>query len=87
MLTLDLENFAVQLKGGSIENVGAPDKRSTVKLYDVAEVDVREFGDNRVKLGFEDGEGNVLEIALAPEDAGSVAAAIDQLRAEGQVFE
>ncbi len=87
MLTLSVENFQVELKDGSVENVGAPNKAATVKLYEVADQEVREFGDERVKLAFADDEGNEVEVALAPDRAREVARGIETLEAEGRVFE
>lgn len=87
MLTLSIENFHVELTEGSIENVGAPDKAGTAKLYDVEELSVREFGDQRVKLAFADGEGNEVEVALAPEHASEVARGVESLDGESRVFE
>jgi hypothetical protein len=73
VLSLQLEEFMVELKEGSIKNVGAPNKSATAKLYDVDTVEVRTFGDERVKLAFADAEGNEVEVALDPEDAEAVA--------------
>lgn len=87
MLTLDIEEFMLELKEGTLEHVGPPTKGATAKLYDVEGVDVREFGDNRVKLGFDDGEGNEIEVALFPEQARAVADGIEALQADSEVFE
>lgn len=86
MITCDLDNFMVQIKDGAVANIGAADKRSTVKLYDVEAIDVREFGDERVKLAFEDGEGNAVEIALVPDQAQHVRHGIEMLES-GALFE
>lgn len=64
MLTLDLENFAVEFDDGTLKTVGAANKAATVKLYDVTETEAREFGDSLVKVAAEDDEGNQVEIAL-----------------------
>lgn len=87
MLTLDLQNVTIELKEGSVKNVGATNKSATVKLYDIAGVDVREFGDSRVKLTFEDGEDNEVEVALSPDDARAVAAGIETLADKSRVFD
>ena len=87
MLNLALENWNVELSDGAVKNVGPSNKRTTAKLYDIEEIDVREFGDKRVKLAFEDGEGNEVEIALFPEEAARVAEGIDLLAQESSVFE
>lgn len=83
MLSLDVENFLVELTEGSIRNAGAPNKRATAKLYDVASVDVRSFGGDRVKLAFEDADGNAVEVALFPDAAAEVRRGIDLLEAVG----
>jgi hypothetical protein len=87
MLSLQLSEFMVELKEGSIRNVGPPNKTATAKLYDVVEAEAREFGDQRVKLEFEDEEGNVVHVALDPADASTVASGIERLEAESPVFE
>ena len=87
MLSLQLEEFMIELKEGSIKNVGPTNKEATAKLYDVEGVDVREFGDKRVKLAFEDGEGNEIEVALFPDEAREVARGIEMLEEESDVFE
>jgi hypothetical protein len=87
MLSLQLEEFMIELTDGSIENVGAPNKSATAKLYEVAEAEVREFGDERVKLSFTDDEGNEIEVALAPSEARAIARGIESLEEESRVFE
>lgn len=87
MLTLDIEDFMFELKEGAIKHVGPSTTSATAKLYDVEAIDVREFGDNRVKLGFEDDEGNEVEVALFPEEARKIAAGIGALEGESEVFE
>lgn len=75
MLSLELTDFLVQLKEGTINNAGGPTKSATVKLYDVTTTEARAFGDNRVKLAFGDGEDNAVEVAVSPGD-------IDQLESD-----
>lgn len=87
MLSLDLADFMIELKDGAVKNMGAPTKTATVKLYDVASVETREFGDEQVKLAFEDEEGNTVEVALFPEQARAVARGLESLEAESGVFE
>lgn len=87
MLTVDIEEFMVELKEGSIKNVGAPNKRGTAKLYDVADSEVREFGDERVKFAFTDDEGNEVEVAVGPEAARSLARDLEELAERSPVFE
>jgi len=87
MLSLDLERFMFELNEGAIKHVGPSNKAATAKLYDVDGVEVREFGDKRVKLAFVDEDGNEVEIALFPDDARAVADGIEGLEAESDVFE
>lgn len=87
MLTLSIENFHVELAEGSIQNVGAPTKAATAKLYDIEDLAVREFGDERVKLVFADDEGNEVEVALATDQASEVARGVEALAAESRVFD
>jgi len=87
MLSLQLDEFMIELSEGSIQNVGAPNKSATVKLYDVESVETREFGDKRVKLAVADDEGNEIEIALFPEDAREIARGIELLADGSGVFE
>lgn len=87
MLTLRLDDFHVELKDGSVKNVGAPTKSATVKLYDIDTVDVAAFGDERVKLSGADEEGNAVELALFPEQASAVAREIDSLAEESSLFD
>ena len=87
MLSLDLERFMFELKEGAIKHVGASNKTATAKLYDVEGIDVREFGDERVKLGFEDEDGNEVEVALFPDQAREVARGIEVLEDESGIFE
>jgi hypothetical protein len=87
MLSLQLDGFMIELKNGSIKNVGAPNKSGTAKLYDVEDAEVRAFGDERVKLAFGDDEGNEVEVALGPTAARSVARDVESLEEESRVFE
>jgi hypothetical protein len=73
MLTLDLADFMVELDEGTVKHVGTKTKGATVKLYHVTETEARAFGD-RVKLVFDDGEGNHVEVALDPEQVSSLLA-------------
>ena len=87
MLSLDVSEFLLELKDGAFENVGPPTKAATVKLYDVESAEAREFGDERVKLAFADGEGNEVEVALFPDQAEDVRAALATLAEDGDVYE
>ncbi|MFC3958639.1 hypothetical protein [Halovivax cerinus] len=87
MLTLELDPFTVEVKDGSIKNVGPTNKTTTVKLFDVEEAHAREFGDKRVKFEFTDDAGNEVQVALFPDEVRSLAAEIDELESESAVFE
>ncbi|MFC6862891.1 hypothetical protein ACFQGE_05380 [Halomicroarcula sp. GCM10025817] len=87
MLSLDIDDFMLELKDGAFKNIGASNKRATVKLYDVEGVDVREFGDERVKIAFEDDQGSVVEVALFPEQVQAVADGLELLESESDLVE
>lgn len=87
MLSLQLDDFMIELKEGSIKNVGPADKSATAKLYDIESVDVREFGDKRLKIAVADDEGNEIELALFPDQAQEIARGIELLAEESAVFE
>jgi hypothetical protein len=87
MLSLDLDEFMFELKDGAIKHVGPSNRSATAKLYDVEDAEVRAFGDKRVKLAFEDEDGNEVEIAMFPEQAEAVAEGLESVREESDVFE
>jgi hypothetical protein len=87
MLTLDIDQFMLELKEGALKHVGASNKSATVKLYDIETTEVREFGDERVKLTCEDDSGNEIEVALGPERAREVARELARLEDESPIFE
>lgn len=87
MLTLNIDEFMLELKDGALKNVGPANKSAEAKLFDVASAEAREFGDKRVKIVFEDDEGNEVQVALFPDEASQVARDIEALEAESSVFE
>lgn len=87
MLNLSIDQFMVSFKDGSIENVGAPNKSSTAKLFDIESVEVREFGDSQAKVVAHDDEGNEIQIALFPEQVERIVDDVTSLREESNVFE
>ncbi|WP_254271414.1 hypothetical protein [Haloarcula marina] len=87
MLTLDIDDFMLELKDGAFKNVGPSNKQATVKLYDVEGVDVREYGDKRVKIAFEDEQGSTVEVSLFPEQARAVASGLELLESESDVLD
>lgn len=87
MLNLNLSDFMVEFKEGSVKNVGPATKEATAKLFDVDSVEAREFGDKRVKVVAADDEGNEVQLALFPDQVEALAADIENLRDESRVFE
>ncbi|QFU81347.1 hypothetical protein [Natronorubrum aibiense] len=87
MLTLSLEEFMIELNEGSIKNVGPTNKSATVKLFDVESAEAREFGDKRVKLVFDDEDGNEIQVSLFPEDVRKLVSDIEKLEDDSPVFE
>lgn len=87
MLTLDLDDFMFELKDGAIKHVGPSNRTATAKLYDVEGVDVREYGDKRVKIGFTDEDGSEIEVSLFPEQAREIARGVEMLEDDSPVFE
>ncbi|MFQ3318829.1 MAG: hypothetical protein ACI8UR_000718 [Natronomonas sp.] len=86
MLNLNIDDFMVELKDGSISNVGAPNKSATAKLFDISTAEARAFGDSQVKIVAED-DGNEVQIALSALQATSIADDIERLQEESPVFE
>ena len=87
MLTVAIEDFHVELKEGALKNVGPSTKSASVKLFDVESAEAREFGDKRVKLVFEDDDGNEVQIALFPEDVRAVVDDVEAMEDDSPVFE
>ncbi|PSQ25335.1 hypothetical protein BRD03_13960 [Halobacteriales archaeon QS_9_68_17] len=87
MLTLRLDEFTVELKDGAVKNVGPSNKSASTKLFDVTDAEAREFGDKRVKLVFEDEDGNEVQVALFPEDVRSIVADVEAMEDDSPVFE
>ena len=87
MFSLDLDEFMFELKDGAIKHVGPSNRTGTAKLYDVEDVEVRAFGDKRVKLAFTDEDGNEVEVALFPDDATAVREGLAALAEETDVLE
>lgn len=87
MLTFDIEQFMLELKDGGFKNIGSSNKQATIKMYDVEGVDVREYGDKRVKLTFEDEQGSEIEVALFPEQVKAVASGLEMIESETDVLE
>ena len=87
MLALDIDQFMIELKEGSLKNVGPTNKSASVKLFDVETAGAREFGDKRVKLEFEDEDGNEVQVSLFPESVRSLCEDIEELEHDSPVFE
>jgi len=87
MFTLDIDEFTFELKEGTFKHVGASNKSATAKLYDVEAVESRAFGDERVRLIFEDDGGNEVQVAVGPSAARELARDIEALEEESGIFE
>ena len=87
MLTIDLDDFMFELKEGTLKHVGASNNTATVKCYDIESLEVREFGDERIKVACKDDGGNLVEVALAPEQARQLARELTTLEDESNIFE
>lgn len=87
MLNLNIDEFMLELKDGALKNVGPANKSAEAKLFDVASAEARAFGDKRVKLVFEDDEGNEVQVALFPDEASRVARDIEALEDDSPVYE
>lgn len=87
MFTIDIDRFMVEIEDGAFKNVGPATKAATAKLFGVESTEAREFGDKRVKLAFEDGEGNEVEVALFPEEARQVREDLAELEEGSPVFD
>ncbi|ELY93380.1 hypothetical protein C483_05423 [Natrialba hulunbeirensis JCM 10989] len=87
MLALTLEEFMLELNDGAIKNIGPNNKEATVKLFDVDGAEAREFGDKRVKLVFDDEDGNEVQVSLFPEDVEKLVEDISDLQENSAVFE
>lgn len=87
MLNVNVSDFMIELKDGSIKNVGAPTKSAEAKLFDPETVEVREFGDSQVKITAEDASGNEVQIAMLADQFEDVLADANALREESRVFE
>jgi hypothetical protein len=87
VLALDIENFLVEIDGGSVKNVGPQTKAATAKLFHPETVEARAFGDSQVKFVAEDADGNEVQIAVSPDQAATVADQLAALRADGDVFD
>ena len=87
MFTLDIDQFMFELKNGTLKHVGSSTKSATAKLYDVENVEIREFGDERVKISCADDGGNEIEVALDPEEVREVARGIERLGDESGIFD
>jgi hypothetical protein len=53
----------------------------------VETAEAREFGDKRVKIVCEDGEGNEVQVALFPEQVREIADDIEAMEDDSPVFE
>lgn len=72
MILLDIDAFPVELKNGSVRNVGPADNAASAKLFDVETLTLREFGDRQAKIVATDNEGSEVQIAVDPEQVESL---------------
>jgi len=79
MLTINLDDFIIELKEGTVKHVGASTTSAEVKLYDIAQAETRTFGD-QIKLQFKDDEGNCVELALESATVESMVEDIEDIR-------
>ena len=77
----------IELKDGSVKNVGPTNKSASAKLFDVESAEARAFGDSQVKIVATDASGNEVQIALSPDAAEAVVDDIESLREESGIFE
>jgi hypothetical protein len=87
VLNINLSEFMIELKDGSIKNVGASNKSAEAKLFGPEEVEVREFGDSQVKVVATDESGNEVQIAMLADQFEAVLADANALHEESRVFE
>jgi hypothetical protein len=87
VLNVNVSDFMIELKDGSIKNVGAPTKSAEAKLFDPDDVAVREFGDSQVKITAEDESGNEVQIAMLADQFEDLLADANDLHEESRVFE
>jgi hypothetical protein len=87
MLNLILDSFMIELKDGSVKNVGPTNKSASAKLFDVESAEARAFGDRQLKLVATDASGNEVQIALSPDEAEAIVDDVESLREESGVFE
>lgn len=77
MIVIDIEKFSVEIKNGSLKNVGSAEKYASVKIFDVEETEAHRFGKDRIKIVFEDGENNRIQAAISNDLADMLAQKIN----------
>lgn len=87
VLNVNISDFMIELKEGSLKNVGGATKSAEAKLFDVETVEAREFGDSQVKVVATDESGNEVQIALLADQFDAFLAEAETLREESRVFE
>lgn len=87
MITVSLSDLVLELQDGVVKHVGPSTKTAEIKLYDVDHLETRTFGDERIKLVFEDEAGSTVHVAVAPDQASALAQGIDRLADESDIFE
>jgi hypothetical protein len=79
MIVIDIEKFSVEIKNGSLKNVGGTEKYASVKIFDVEETEARRFGKDRIEICFEDGENNQIQAAISNDLAEVLAKKINTI--------
>ena len=87
MLNLNFDSFMIELKDGSVKNVGPTNKAASAKLFEAESVEARAFGDSQLKIVATDESGNEVQIALFPEQAETIREDIESLGEDSPVFE
>jgi hypothetical protein len=87
MHTLELGDRRIGLGDGPVRNVGASNETGSAKLFDVENVSARAFGDEHVKLVFQDETGSEVQVALVPDDIESLLDDLETIRNDTEVFD
>ena len=87
MLALDISDFMIELKDGTIKNVGGPTKSASAKLFHVTSAEARTFGDDRVKFVFSDDDGNEVQVALFADEVRTILADVGSIEETTDVLD
>ena len=87
MLALDISEFMIELKEGTIRNVGGPTKSASAKLFDVTDAEARPFGNDRIKFVFADDDGNEIQVALFASEIQTILDDVESIAESTDVFD